>query len=221
MALEKAPGRVHAAYLFPVIVLFFILQPMAALSRTATDLLGVPLALTLTVGIWSLDGRRTWTRVGVGIFAAALLTAIAQRIAPRLAFVVVGTLWLDLLALLCVVLGIRWLAASRRITIESLLVAISLYLLLGILFAMLALGVFALEPGAYHGVSAGRVSKEVAELLYFSIGTITGTAYGDILPTHPISRLLANAEAVVGQMYMAVLVAMLVSNYAAGRSAER
>jgi hypothetical protein len=222
MPLERAPGRIHAAYLFPALVLLFILQPaLAALSKTPTDVLVVPLALTLSVGIWSLDSGRTWTRAGVAILVTAVLTVVANRIAPSLALVVAGTLWLDLLALLCVMLGIRWLFSSRRITVESLLAAISLYLLLGILFAMLALGIFVLDPGAYHGVSEGRLSKEVAELVYFSIGTLTGTAYGDILPTHPMSRLLANVEAVAGQMYMAVLVAMLVSNYVAGRSAER
>ena len=219
--MERAPGRIHAAHVFPAIVLLFVVQPaLAALSATATDFLVVLLALTLAVGIWSLDGGRTWTRVGVAISAAAALTVIAQRIAPRLAFVVAGTLWLDLLGLLCVLLGIRWLASSRRITLESLLAAISLYVLLAIVFAMLALGIFVLDPGAYHGLSESGRSKEVAELVYFSIGTLTGTAYGDILPTGPLSRLLANAEAVTGQMYMAVLVAMLVSNYVAGRSAE-
>jgi hypothetical protein len=66
-------------------------------------------------------------------------------------------------------------------------------------------------------VSPSGRSAEIAELVYFSIGTLTTAAYGDILPAHPLSRLLCNVEAVVGQMYVAVLVAMLVSGYAAGR----
>jgi ion channel len=64
-----------------------------------------------------------------------------------------------------------------------------------------------------------RAVGEMEGLLYFSIGTLTGVAYGDILPVHPMARLLSSIEAVIGQMYMAVLVAMLMSDYAAGRSA--
>jgi voltage-gated potassium channel len=216
---ERRPGNVHELYLFPAVVLFFVVQPvLAALSETASSLLVVPLALTLCVAIWSLDGGRVWTRVGLAILVATLLIVAAHELAPSRALFVTGTLCLDGLSLLCVALGIRWLFGERQITVASLLTAMSLYLLLGILFAMLHLGVYALDPGAYSGVSPGGNSKETAELVYFSIGTLTGTAFGDILPVHPIPRLLANAEAVVGQMYMAVLVATLVSNYVAGRA---
>ena len=217
--MERRRGKVHAVYLFPAVVLFFVVQPvLAALSETASSLLVVPLALTLCVAIWSLDAGRTWTRVGLAILVATLLNVAAHEIAPSRALLVTGTLWLDALSLLCVALGIRWLFGERRITVASLLTAMSLYLLLGILFAMLHLGIYTLEPRAYSGVSPGGNSKETAELVYFSVGTLTGTAFGDILPVSPIARLLANAEAVLGQMYMAVLVATLVSNYVAGRS---
>jgi Na+/H+-dicarboxylate symporter len=52
------------------------------------------------------------------------------------------------------------------------------------------------------------------DLVYFSFVTLTTMGYGDILPATRISRMLAATEAVIGQIYLAVLVARLVSLYA-------
>lgn len=51
------------------------------------------------------------------------------------------------------------------------------------------------------------------ELVYFSLTTLTSTGYGDILPVHPAARSLANLEAVIGQLYLAILLARLVSQH--------
>jgi hypothetical protein len=47
-------------------------------------------------------------------------------------------------------------------------------------------------------------------VLYFSLATLTTLGYGDIVPTSAVSRMLASVEAVVGQLYLTVLVARLV-----------
>ena len=48
-------------------------------------------------------------------------------------------------------------------------------------------------------------------LLYYSFVTLTTVGYGDITPVHPMARSLAMAEALVGQLYPAILIARLVS----------
>jgi hypothetical protein len=218
--LERTPGKIHSTYLFPAIVFLFVLQPVfATLSSTASEVLALVLAVMLVIGIWSLAPGRLWSRVGIGIFLAMLGTLGVHAVAPSVALMVAGTVWLDLLGLLCVILGVRWLFGSHRITAEGLLMSMSLFLLIGIFFATLSLGLYLVDPWSYSGLSPSGQSGEMEGLLYFSIGTLTGVAYGDILPVHPIARLLSSIEAVIGQMYMAVLVAMLVSDYAAGRSA--
>ena len=55
-----------------------------------------------------------------------------------------------------------------------------------------------------------RVGRGETTALYFSFATLTTLGYGDILPTSPISRMLASMEAITGQLYLAVLVARLV-----------
>ena len=57
-------------------------------------------------------------------------------------------------------------------------------------------------------MDAGRPGETTS--LYFSFATLTTHGYGDIVPTSPISRMLASMEAITGQLYLAVLVARLV-----------
>ncbi len=51
----------------------------------------------------------------------------------------------------------------------------------------------------------------IASLNHFSFITITTVGYGDITPVHPFVRSLSNLEAVIGQLYPAVLIARLIS----------
>ena len=221
MAKLRRPERVHS-YLFPAIVLLLVTQPvLASLSTTASELLGIALAAALVAGIWSLDRGRVWFRAALGLGAGVLAAFAAQAAFPDRSFVEPAMAAVAALGVICVVLGIRWLFASLQITVESLLAALSVYLLIGITFGIVHSALFLRDPAWYHGVSPAGRSAEIAELVYFSIGTLTTAAYGDILPAHPISRLLCNAEAVIGQMYVAVLVATLVSGYAAHRGGPR
>jgi hypothetical protein len=214
----QAKPEVHSSYLFPAIVFVLVAQPvLGTLSGAASEVLGITLAATLIWGVWSLDRTGVWFRaaLGIGFLLLAVMAVHALITSTALFVTAVGCVFA--LGVLCIVLGVRWLFVAPRITLPSLLAGMSMYLLLAITFGMLHIGFFMCQPAWYHGVSPGGRSAEVAELIYFSIGTLTTDAYGDILPTHPVSRLLCNIEAVVGQMYVAVLVAMLVSGYAAGR----
>jgi len=57
--------------------------------------------------------------------------------------------------------------------------------------------------------------------LYFSYATLSTVGYGDIVAVHPIARSLAVMEALVGQLYPAILIARLVSQEVQDRSSRR
>lgn len=214
--------RVHSRYLFPAIVFVLVAQPViASLSGVPSGLLSLPLLASLVAGVWSLDERGRWFHLALALGAAGAVGIVANEVAPRLAWALASAGALVALGGITTALGIRQLFVAPRVTVQSLLAAMSVYLLMGISFGILNVVLFTVDPGWYQGVRPAGASAEVADLVYYSIGTLTGTAYGDVLPLHPIPRLLANIEAVVGQMYVAVLVAMLVSGYAAGRSGPR
>jgi hypothetical protein len=87
---------------------------------------------------------------------------------------------------------------------------LALYLLLAVNWAVTYVIIEGLVPGSF---AAGGTPIPWHKLLYFSLTTITTLGYGDILPTSPFARIWATMEAVTGVLYIAVLVARLVSLY--------
>jgi len=94
------------------------------------------------------------------------------------------------------------------ITIHRIQGAIVVYLLVSLAFAMTYNSVYLLYGGtAFKGLGA----SDRKEFMYFSLTTLTTVGYGDISPAIPLNRSLANLEALVGQLYPAILIARLVS----------
>ncbi|MEA2732914.1 MAG: hypothetical protein QOF70_7389 [Acetobacteraceae bacterium] len=102
--------------------------------------------------------------------------------------------------------------APGRITSHRLQGAVVLYLSLATIFASAYALVWELSPDAFANVLAPVGGpEEVAAMLYFSLTTLSTTGYGDIVAVDPFARSLANLEAIVGQFYLAITVARLVT----------
>jgi hypothetical protein len=106
---------------------------------------------------------------------------------------------------------------SGRVTSDTIMGGISVYLLIGLLFSALFGIVEYLSPGSFTlgGVALDTLSDErnigrYPQLLYYSLVTLTTLGYGDIIPTRSLPRMLAAMEAVIGQLYIAILIAGLV-----------
>jgi len=109
---------------------------------------------------------------------------------------------------------LRFILTSSRVNSEVLCAAISTYLLLGILWASAYAFVASLNPDAFSGVAPEGRPLHGFEALYFSMITLTTVGFGDISPVSPTARMLAMLESAVGTLYLAVLIARLVSIHA-------
>jgi Ion channel len=108
--------------------------------------------------------------------------------------------------------------APGRITSRRLQGAVVVYLNLALIFAAAFGLIRELSPDAFANLSVGAGEPaEVATMMYFSLTTLTTTGYGDIVPVDPFARSLANLEAVLGQFYLAITVARLVTLELEGR----
>jgi Ion channel len=94
---------------------------------------------------------------------------------------------------------------------ELLFAALDAYLLVGLIFGVSYAMLDLVAPSSFGSTTASDLS--VGRGIYFSFVTIATLGYGDIVPLSDLARGLAVLEAVAGQMYMAVLVARLVSAY--------
>ncbi len=99
---------------------------------------------------------------------------------------------------------------SEAVDGEHLFAALDAYLLVGVIFGVGYTLLDQISPDSF-GPSAGALA--LPHGFYFSFVTLATLGYGDIVPVSDTARGLAIVEAVAGQMYLAVLVARLVSLY--------
>jgi hypothetical protein len=91
-------------------------------------------------------------------------------------------------------------------------------MLMGIAWAVCYLLVALGLDDSFVGLSGVTVDELWPRLLYFSFVTLTTLGYGDVSPVVPIAQALAYLEAIVGQLYIAILIAGLVGGYLNTRS---
>jgi hypothetical protein len=108
--------------------------------------------------------------------------------------------------------------APGRITLRRLQGAIVMYLNFASIFAAAYGLIWELSPDAFANlVVQGGGPEETGSMLYFSFTTLTTTGYGDIVAVDPFARSLANFESVLGQFFIAITVARLVTMELADR----
>lgn len=109
---------------------------------------------------------------------------------------------------------------QQTLTVDSILATVAAYLLLALLFTQIYLFLITWDPASFS-MSVEAASRPVhllqADMTYFSLVTLATVGYGDILPATHTARMLAMFEAVVGQFYIAVVVALFVGIYSSQR----
>jgi hypothetical protein len=119
--------------------------------------------------------------------------------------------------------GVRifgYVLAPGEVNPDRMFAAISVYVLMGLGFALVFGIVESLQPGSFSGLSEGAARHSV-ELLYYSLVTLTTLGYGEITPVAPQVRSLATIEAMMGVFYVAILVARLVALYSHSQREDR
>lgn len=99
---------------------------------------------------------------------------------------------------------------SRRISTDIIVGSICIYFLMCILWAFLYMLVALAFPNSFNLETPLLTFQNMNDFIYYSIVTITTLGYGDILPLSRPARTLAALEAIVGQIYLTVLIARIV-----------
>lgn len=169
----------------------------------------------LGIGVVSLRG-------GGRLFVVAMTVAVVGIIL-NIAAVQLDALWLNYGALVAImaflVIAIYFtfkrVAIDAEISVNRIVGAVAVYLMLGVLWAVAYTIVDFAWPGSFSGFDPGARTDWASEWLYFSFVTMTTLGYGDIVPVSSFARALAYMQAVFGQLYIAILVAGLVGAYIA------
>jgi hypothetical protein len=150
------------------------------------------------------------------LLAAVLATALLAVSVVRAATGEIGEGAARAMNALLVALGppavalgvVRSLRTSREVRVEAVMGVLSLYMLLGMLFAF----VFGVIDRYEHPFFTGDATATVSRCLYFSFTTLTTVGYGDIAARTDLGHTLSVFEALIGQIYLVTVVSLIVGN---------
>ncbi|MEM9451222.1 MAG: potassium channel family protein [Cyanobacteria bacterium P01_E01_bin.6] len=150
----------------------------------------------------------------VGFFLDIILTLgwVSTSVTPMiLTFLSIYIVFFGSAALLI----LQNIVKTPRVTMDMVRGGICVYLLLGYFWALLYAMVYTLDGNAFS--SALLTDDSYLNLLYFSFVTLTTLGFGDIVPVNEVASVFTILEALVGQMYPTVFIALLVGGYLANR----
>lgn len=240
-ALKRVPTRVrghlatrrHSALLIAIIAAFAV-RPLIGNTGLAPLVFSIVMLLLVFIALYNIQidelvgehdrlarERRRWLAVGWGLGVLAVAERVLVFLAPSRFVYIAGSLcWL---VLVCFITWqeLRAVLRQKQVTGQTISMAISLYLLIGLAWGMLYILLYQVQPGAFsfngspvpQSLSPGVPDRQTAfpVLIYFSLITLATVGYGDIAPVTLQARYLSVAEGITGQFYLAILVARLVA----------
>lgn len=177
---------------YAVLTLVFITGPLA-IARTRVQLIA-SVALALLVLLPGLVSAR-------GEFEASYQYSLLA-----------GMLFFSFLAALLIR---ELLIENTEVDSETLWGAVNIYVLIGLCFAFWYAALALFMPGLFSGTFMEEPGDELMGYVYFSFVTLTTLGYGDVTPNVTWVATLNYLEAVIGQLYVAIVIARLVSLYMA------
>ncbi len=205
--------RSLSVMLLLLVLHLFILTPVRFLGYAIQVSSNIFLSFALLAGLLTMVRQRALRWFGLIVVTGALLFKSASLVA-KTPEVIIGDAIFTLFSLFALVYVVS-LQVSREgpVTAHRIRGAIALYILIAMLFAFLYNLAEKLAPGAFSvAESWSQNSSSSGEAFYyFSIVTLTTVGFGDITAVHPLVRSLVMVEALVGQLYPAILLARLVT----------
>jgi len=194
------------------LVLMILLHPTlerGTLRRVFMELLIFVPVVIATVRLSQIK-RRLWPTVL--LMVVAMILAVFGDIWRSQAFTAAKWAFLAAFFAVAVVELFAFLREARQVTEAHLYTATSIYVLLGITWFSIYCAIDTIYPGSVMQGGAVLTNRE-SQLLYFSLVTLSTIGYGDIVPVNPEVRMLAALEGLVGVLYIAITVAILVSAF--------
>lgn len=192
-----------------LLVTIFVLAPLLSARMLAPLIFEIAFALILVAGAFTVTSRASFRGLALVLAVLSVTTGrLGLPISEGTAKAVDIALSEGMLAVFTVLLIKRFLVRGRE-PAQRIAGAVSIYLLLGLIWGRLYQLVELASPGAFR--LPGDESPNSATLTYFSFVTLATLGYGDIAPVNIVARDLAVLEAIMGQLYLVILISRLVT----------
>jgi hypothetical protein len=212
--------RVRDAFglVFALVLTTYVLTSLLSNRGWSAVLLTLATSATSIVALTSSHAKPRLVRVAIWLSAltvglAAIAAASGERTWLNFASVVqIGLLTVAMAAVL------RRVVTTAEVGSRTILGAISVYTVLGILFTFLYGTIDRIQGGSFF---EGVAHPGGSDFLFFSYTTLTTTGFGNLVPGGQPGRMISGLEMMIGQIFLVTLVAGLVSLWRPGEALRR
>ncbi len=176
----------------------------------------------LFAGVYAVSNIRkhliTAATLGGFAFLGIWYSSIVQPTAGLgLALAILSVICQTAFIIYVIILILSSILQTTKVTIDTIYGAVSVYLLIGFGFALYYVLLEILHPGSFYIDDAHNLNNLIDwfDVVYFSFTTLTTLGYGDMTPVTAMARIVSIIEAILGVMYLAILIARFVGIFIA------
>ena len=190
------------------ILVLIAIQPFEEAIGQFGLLLDIIISFILVSAIYAVSHKNTHTIIGILLAVPMLASMWTKQL--------LGIWWLQIpetffgiaFFIFIIIIILKFIFNEDEINRDLIAGAAAVYLMLAVAWAYAYRAIEVLQPGSFAIADAQNVTYGIA--LYYSFVTITTLGYGDIFPITTTAKSLAILEAIVGQLYLVITIALLV-----------
>ena len=203
----------RCVYLFVALLLLIVLVPFFEGTASGRVLLNVINVFVLVTSAVAVSRSRTCFTLTVILGAATVGCQVAAVALSETHLLNLSRASGAAFYFLTLCYLLAYVFRNEVLTVDKLYGAAAAFLMLGVLWGYFYLLLLVSYPGSVMASGQPLVDPSVSEMVYFSFTVLTSTGFGDIVPTHPVSRMLCVVEQTAGVLFIAILIARLAGTY--------
>jgi voltage-gated potassium channel len=217
--LNSRRSWIRLRFIFLLAMLLFMLAVVPFLEGFSglRTLFNVFLSAVLVSAVYALSQKIRHLAIAVVLAIPMLISIWSDYVALSDTLFLIGRICGVLFMAFTIFHILRHIFQQQEVTLDTIAGATAVYMLFAVMWTFIYAVLEQLQPGSF-AISTAETLGERNIFIYYSFVTITTLGYGDITPVTYLARSMAILEAVVGQLYLVVLVAWLVGMYVSKKS---
>ena len=189
--------------------MYTVLVPFLAEILTLRIFADIFLTAILLAGIYATGQKKRRLIIAILLGIPLLIANWSDNFLKSTILTLIGTGAGSLFFAYMIFILLSFLFRAKEVTAETIYAAVVVYLFMGVLWTFLYRLLFSIDSTCFQ-IALNQTRDPHLIFVYFSFVTLTTLGYGDIIPLSDQAYALTILEAVVGQMYLAVMIARLV-----------
>ena len=212
--------KIKYRMLLGVLIAILVIHPFFSDSHLSGIVLDIFISFLIVFVVFESRQRRHSLAIAVSLSLLALISNWSDEYLNILPLVITAQTFSILFIFYISYVIIMTIIEAKKVTVDIIFGAVCVYLLIGLMWTFLYSLLELNHPGSFiTNISPDKITASsspdfiVSRLNYFSFVTLATIGYGDIIPVSHPAQMLSVFEAIIGQLYLTILIARFVGLY--------